>query len=305
MMFRWLSALLAVLFVANVPATACADAASPAFNGPALPLAKAHAHNDYWHTRPLFDALDHGFTSVEADVWLVDGELLVGHDQEELRPGRTLKSLYLDPLKKIVKSHRGSVYPGYKHDFLLWIDIKTEGESTYRVVHEQLRQYQDILTRFGPEGVKKGAVTVIVSGNRPRALMESQPVRYAAYDGRMSDLGSGASSRFMPIISDNWQRHFTWMGQGPMPEQEREKLRAIVSKAHANGQKVRFWATPDQPSPEREAVWNELMKAKVDLINTDDLPGLQRFLQQHDAHPSEPYITWETEHQRGEIAAQR
>ena len=39
------------------------------------PLIRAHAHNDYEHTRPLFDALDHGFGSVEADVHLVDGRL--------------------------------------------------------------------------------------------------------------------------------------------------------------------------------------------------------------------------------------
>ncbi len=43
------------------------------------PLARAHAHNDYRHHRPLLDALAHGFTSVEADVFLVDDQLLVAH----------------------------------------------------------------------------------------------------------------------------------------------------------------------------------------------------------------------------------
>ncbi|GGE28169.1 hypothetical protein GCM10011571_32840 [Marinithermofilum abyssi] len=292
MQLRWLVVLVAMLIVGNVPATVHADSNAPARQESPVPLARAHAHNDYWHKRPLFDALDHGFTSVEADVWLVDGKLLVGHDQTELSPDRTLKSLYLDPLKETVQSNRGSVYPGYKHDFLLWIDIKTEGESTYRALHQELREYQNMLTVFGPDGVKKGAVTCIVSGNRPRELMESQRIRYAGYDGRMSDLGSGASNRFMPIISDKWQNHFVWQGVGPMPENERKKLHEMVSTAHANGQKVRFWATPDQPLPNREAVWKELMKAKVDLINTDDLPALQQFLQENDPNPSEPYITW-------------
>ena len=45
-----------------------------------LPLGRAHAHNDYEHTRPLLDALDCGFGSIEADVHLVDGRLLVAHD---------------------------------------------------------------------------------------------------------------------------------------------------------------------------------------------------------------------------------
>src|SRR5207237_4622701 len=54
----------------------------PGWKGPnastmaAVPLIHAHAHNDYEHTRPLLDALDHGFCSVEADIHLVDGKLL-------------------------------------------------------------------------------------------------------------------------------------------------------------------------------------------------------------------------------------
>src|SRR5712692_10174041 len=44
-----------------------------------VPLKHAHAHNDYEHKRPLLDALDHGFCSVEADVFLDGDALLVGH----------------------------------------------------------------------------------------------------------------------------------------------------------------------------------------------------------------------------------
>ena len=39
------------------------------------PLLHGHAHNDYLHPRPLLDALDQGFCSVEADIFLVDGKL--------------------------------------------------------------------------------------------------------------------------------------------------------------------------------------------------------------------------------------
>ena len=40
---------------------------------PPKPLGQAHAHNDYYHKRPLLDALSHGFCSVEADVFLKNG----------------------------------------------------------------------------------------------------------------------------------------------------------------------------------------------------------------------------------------
>ena len=292
-MKKWLL-MVAIILVAFVsPITNVSAAVGEKNQEEVLPLAKAHAHNDYEHTRPLLDALDHGFTSVESDVWLVNGELLVAHDKEKVNPDRTLKSLYLDPLMERVKSNGGSVYPGYEHSFILWIDIKSEDVETYRVIHQQLLKYQNMLTKFTPSGVKPGAVTVYISGNRPRALMESQSVRYAAYDGRMSDFGTDVSNEFMPIISDNWTKHFTWMGIGEMPSEEREKLNTIVSTSHANGQQVRFWATPDMSSPQREAIWQELLKAGVDFINTDDLAGLQQFLTEYDPHPSQPNITWE------------
>ncbi len=66
-----------------------------------------------------------------------------------------------------------------------------------------------------------------------------------------------------------------------MPTGEREKLYKIVSKVHRLGSKLRFWATPDQPGHAREAVWRELLEADVDLIGTDDLPGLHDFLEKY------------------------
>ena len=62
-----------------------------------------------------------------------------------------------------------------------------------------------------------------------------------------------------------------------MPVEERLRLHAYVQTAHAGGQRVRFWSTPDT-SPQREAVWAELAAAGVDHINTDHLPALSRWL---------------------------
>ncbi len=78
------------------------------------PLWRAHAHNDYEHTHPLFDALGHRFGSVEADIFLVGDQLLIGHTVDDLDPSRTLESLYLDPLAAIVKANHGSVYRGWR-----------------------------------------------------------------------------------------------------------------------------------------------------------------------------------------------
>jgi hypothetical protein len=238
-----------------------------------VPLRRAHAHNDYQHTRPLADALEHGFCSIEADIWLVDGELRVAHDLAEARPTRTLQKLYLDPLRQRVRANGGRVFRGGPPCTLL-VDVKSDATNTYQVLRLVLRRYEDILTRFEHNRTVTNAVTVILSGNRARELMASEKRRWAAYDGRLPDLELGASPHFIPWISDNWTLHFRWKtGDGLFPEEERLKLRQLVDRVHAQGRSLRLWGAPDTP-----AGWQVLAEAGVDFINTDDLPGLAAFL---------------------------
>ncbi|MFE9776669.1 phosphatidylinositol-specific phospholipase C/glycerophosphodiester phosphodiesterase family protein [Streptomyces sp. NPDC005775] len=249
------------------------------------PLPRAHAHNDYLHPRPLHDALDQGFTSVEADIFLVDGELLVAHEATDLDPARTLSALYLDPLLARVRANHGAVFPGDRAPVQLLIDIKTDGAAAYAELDGQLRRHRQMLTSWRHGRVRPGAVTAVISGDRAaRAPMEAQHTRYAFYDGRLDDLGTAATASFIPLISSSWTGTFGWLGAGPMPPAERDALRAITASAHRAGQRVRFWATPDVPGPERDAVWAELLAAGVDHLNTDDLAGLARFLRTHDRH---------------------
>ncbi|WP_425499956.1 phosphatidylinositol-specific phospholipase C/glycerophosphodiester phosphodiesterase family protein [Fontisphaera persica] len=246
-----------------------ANAAAPV--GPS-PLPQAHAHNDYEHERPLLDALAHGFCSVEADIWLVEGQLLVAHDRRDARPDRTLQRLYLDPLQERVRQNGGRVYP-QGPVVTLMIDLKSEAEATYAVLRNLLAGYTNMLTHFTPTSTVPGAVTVILSGNRPTARVAAEPWRWVAIDGRLADLERNPSPHLMPLISDNWILHFRWRGTGDMPEEERQKLRELVQRTHQQGRRLRFWATPDNPP-----MWAALQAAGVDLLNTDDLGGLRAFL---------------------------
>lgn len=256
--------------------------ASEQGHGP-RPLWRAHAHNDYEHTRPLHDALDHRFGSVEADIHLVAGALLVAHDLVDARPERTLESLYLGPLADRVRANSGSVYRGRPGSLQLLVDLKTEGAATYRALDRALRRHPRLFTSYDHGRVRPGPVTVVVSGDRAaRPVMEDQQRRLAFYDGRLADLTAAAPASLVPLISDNWTLNFGWNGAGPFPAEQRDKLHAIVSSAHARGQRVRFWATPDTAGPERDAVWRELLAAGVDHLNTDDLAGLEAFLDAHD-----------------------
>ena len=56
---------------------------------------KVHSHNDYEQTVPFWYALGAGASSIEADVFFENNELLVAHDKNEISKERTFENLYL------------------------------------------------------------------------------------------------------------------------------------------------------------------------------------------------------------------
>jgi hypothetical protein len=258
---------LAIALLAG-PALAPADDKKAAV----VPLIHAHAHNDYEHKRPLFEALENGFCSVEADVFLVDGKLLVGHTRSSLRPERTLESLYLDPLRERAKANGGKIYPGGPTIFLL-VDVKSKPKETCAAVLKVLDGYDDIISVTRDGKFEPRAVTVVISGNCDRDTVTEPAVRRAGIDGRPSDLDSDAPVHEIPWVSDSWRPRFHWKGDVPMPEEERTRLREFTAKAHKHGRLVRFWATPENAD-----LWKELRADGVDLLNTDKLSDLKDFL---------------------------
>ena len=245
--------------------------AAPVQAGP-KPLTNVHAHNDYEHKRPLLDALDHGFCSVEADVHLVDGQLLVAHTRAAVKPGKTLQALYLDPLRERVRKNGGHVYPDGP-EFTLLVELKGDWHTSYPALRDILKQYADMLTTFRGDTKQTNAITVIVTGHRSREMFAGETVRYAALDGDLADLDSSDPATLVPWISTDWSGSFKWRGVGAISAQEKAKVKEIVAKAHARGRRVRFWGAPDKP-----AFWREMLEDGVDLINTDDLAGALAFV---------------------------
>ena len=245
------------------------------------PLTGVHSHNDYEHRRPLLDALDQGFCSIEADIYLVDGKLLVAHDRAKAQPDRTLEALYLDPLQQRVRANGGRVYKDGPPVYLL-IDFKTDAAATYAVLRTVLERYSDMLSKFSDQGVVTNAILVVASGNSPREQVAAEPSRLISIDGRLPDLDRTPcpAPSLVPWISENWGTHFKWRGWQEIPAEEWTKLTNIVSRAHAQGRQVRFWGTVDGP-----ALWETQRKAGVDFINTDKLAELRSYMLEHSPAP--------------------
>ncbi|KAF1938965.1 hypothetical protein EJ02DRAFT_353340 [Clathrospora elynae] len=145
-----------------------------------------HSHNDYWRKVPLYDALRWGCTGVEADVWLLDDELYVGHHTNSLTQNRTLKSMYVDPLVKML-DHKNevsefatssSVKNGIfdtepAQTLVLLVDFKNNGHEIFPVVSQHLTTLREkgYLTYFDGKFTIEGAITVVATGNAPFDLI--------------------------------------------------------------------------------------------------------------------------------------
>ncbi|EON70034.1 hypothetical protein W97_09302 [Coniosporium apollinis CBS 100218] len=143
-----------------------------------------HSHNDYWRRVPLFEAIHYGCTGVEADVWLFDDELFVGHNLGSLTKNRTLRRMYINPLLDILdhqnpstpfnNSSRQGVFDEDPNQTLtLLIDFKTLGEALWPYVEAQLEplRAKNYLTYYNGSAVTSGPITVVATGNAPFNLL--------------------------------------------------------------------------------------------------------------------------------------
>ena len=231
-----------------------------------FPHPQAHAHNDYEHIHPLKDALQNGFISVEADVYLEGEQLLVSHEKPR-KTASTLQKLYLAPLDSLVKVNHGRIYPGYGKQFYLMIDCKTE-VGTYQAIRKAVSEYPALLC-----SADQCPVQIFLSGNRPVAEMMRDGYSGLGIDGRPDDVGKGYSSEMMPVISDHFGNWSSWKGSNLPTSEDLSKIRDLAQRVHAEGKKLRLWAILD-----KEIAWKVLMEAGVDFINTDHLTELHEFL---------------------------
>jgi hypothetical protein len=240
------------------------------------PLINAHSHNDYKQKHPLTDALNNGFTSIEADIFLIKDELIVSHTFPIFKKRKNLESLYLKPLNDSIIKHHGYVYENDTNAVILLIELKSDATSSYKVLEDLLFKYKNILTRYENGEITKRAITVIITGNKPYKEVQNQSTRYAFIDQNLLSLNDSIPNSLCPLASTKYSNVLSWKGKGSIPANEKQKLIALVNLAHSQNKKVRLWA-----SPENKKVWKELLTSGVDLINTNELKMLKTFLKEN------------------------
>lgn len=232
-----------------------------------------HSHNDYEKAIPLWSALAAGCSAIETDVWLQNGEAILGHNGPER--GRLLLKQYVEPLRKILDhNNRGATTrvglykakPG--HSVTLMVDFKSSGDDTLAAVVkalEPLRQGGYLSSVVDGKFVER-QITVVASGssNFDRFVSGSGiPNRDVFYDAKLDAWDARYSTTNSQYASANLKSQGGW-------DKAEAKVREQVNKAHAVGLKVRYY---DLPSTD---YWERLANIGVDRLNADDMSETAR-----------------------------
>jgi alkaline phosphatase len=231
----------------------------------------AHSHNDYENDTPFVLAYDNHFGSIEADIWAINGELFVSHNEKDILPSRTLDSLYIRPIVRIYRQNGGRAWVNYPGTFQLLIDLKTPVEPTLSLLIQKLIQYPDV---FNPE-INKNAVRIVITGNRPDpGKFMNYPV-FVFFDGNVALKYNKKQLKRIALYSENFKNFSSWNGEGNIIEKEKVRLEAVIDSVHSVKKKIRFWNAPDGINS-----WDTFMKMKIDYINTDHIRELADHLGQ-------------------------
>jgi len=222
-----------------------------------------HSHNDYEQKQPFFAAYDLGFDSIEADLYLKDGELCVAHNLKDVSAERTLRKLYIEPLLAKIKENGGYPYPNKKSLHLL-LDLKTQGKEIMQVLDVQLKPYKKELSH----------VIISISGDMPKPEEFQNYDKMFSFDGRKNLTYSKEGFKRVYIVSASFTDFGKyWSGKEPLSQEVTEKISVFVNEMHSKNKKVRLWGTPNT------TLGYETLKAlQVDVIGTDDLHLLRNYI---------------------------
>lgn len=226
-------------------------------------VADAHAHNDYMHPVPFYTAWNAGFGSIEADVFPVNGVLLVSHSKEALQTQRTLRTLYLKPLLAELQKN------GPRKVNLL-IDIKENYKESLQLLLSELAPLKKYLV--SDKDINK-PVTILISGERPPPAKYKNYPRYIFFDDDLKIFHTPRELGRVGLVSLSFERYSHWNGENDLPDNDRNVLLHVIDSVHQAGKSIRFWAAPDN-----ENSWSAQMKLGVDFIGTDKIQALSAFL---------------------------
>ena len=225
-----------------------------------------HAHNDYLQPKPLVDAVEHQLYSLEVDLFLVKGKLLVAHSAKELEAAPKFKSLYLKPIIKLYKKHQGRISADTAYAPVLMLDIKENGLAVLPAIIKTLKKHRNVFDR----SVNPMAMQIVISGDRGDIGKWTSYPSYIFFDGRPQETYDAAALQRVAFISDTYKNYAS------PPDSTAYKMQKLSAKVHRQNKLLRVWGMPDNA-----ITWQLHKEFGIDIINTDKVAESSSFMRAH------------------------
>jgi alkaline phosphatase len=228
-------------------------------------VANTHSHNDYEQAAPFWAAWQQRFGSIEADIWLIHGRVIIGHDTNEIKAGRTLEEYYVKPLAACIEKNHGYPYADTSRRLSILIDVKEDSVAALAALVALLDRY--------PALEHCSSLKWVISGNRPDPSRYTSYPTFIAFDGILHAQYTPEELSRIAMMSDDLRHYTRWDSRTGIPDTGLDTLRAAIGRSHAQSLPVRLWDAPDFP-----AAWRQLMQLRVDYLNTDHIAELAAYL---------------------------
>jgi hypothetical protein len=233
----------------------------------------AYSHNDYLNAHPLYDALSLGYQGAEADVFLVNGTLQLGHERRAAEQDGNFETLYLAPLRALVA--RCETLTASRQPFLLTVEIKEESRPTFDTLVAVLARYPELFSRSSEQaGNAAPPVQAVLVGWYPPGFADSVSIPLSR-QARLQRAGKPPPDAGDPDVGLIGLDYAETIGRWwTTPGQRRRWLSAIrATKAAFPARRIRAYHVPVNVRKYRE-----LLAAGVDLIGTLELAETARVL---------------------------
>lgn len=225
-------------------------------------LLPAYAHNDYRNRPPLHEALALGYRGVEADVFRVGADLVVGHDRGALRGASTLSHLYLAPLRE--RLHTCGYVLSDSTPLFLNIELKEADPAAFQYLLGQLREFEEL---FAARQTGGPAVQVTLVGWWPNPDSVAWPdyLRVQLAIEQLEHIPVIDSAR-VGFVSVDYEKYLRWRGGSDAASVAQRTIMTAHELARTLRKPLRVHHVPADLS-----VYSWLLWQGVTLIGTTEL----------------------------------
>lgn len=201
-------------------------------------LEKAISANDHKRKKPLQEALEAQCAGVSIKLKVAkDGSIKCGNE--------TFENLYLKPIQSRITENQGNVYEGRTEEFFIFAEVDGDSSIAYQSLETLCAVYAEMLSGIENGQRRRKSVRIVLSGDVPLNRIVLAQTRYFHVDEDLQKPDARWNGNQVATASITFSKHYSWNGEGNMPNMQYMSIMGQVKNAHKVGRLVRLSAIPE------------------------------------------------------------